>query len=392
MSPKPRPGAKAKGVLEVDSRAERQKQRNLLGTLVSLQVTDRTRRRNLQAYARFAEFVWCMCLLLSSFEALDEAASAYVEELWQSGDPKLWAADSLASIHHYVPLAKRRLPLAWSLLKAWSKHELPARACPVDVPLLMALCGAFLRAHSTRAALMCVVAYHLLLRTGEMFGVRAGDLTFDSAGAAGIVALGQTKTSQRQGVNSAVTVEDTAVAWILSSLASDLRPGDRLLSCAQGAWRKQLIQLVAALDLTFLHIRGYSLRRGGATTHFRIHNSFDSTVERGRWASLSTARQYLEDAAAQTATLAVPEGQRAQLSILGQEFREYVVQLIGEKAVTDSPLFSAGAWAKAQKAPSKPTSAPPLSLPTPKRQRTATKAPQEGARGLQRSVNRLLRK
>ena len=84
----------------VESRAERQRQRSLLETL---QVADNTRRRYVVAYARLAEFVFCMGLLLSKFEALDEAAAAYVEELWQSGDPKLWANDALASLHFYAP-------------------------------------------------------------------------------------------------------------------------------------------------------------------------------------------------------------------------------------------------------------------------------------------------
>ena len=100
MSSKPRPGSKARAVLGVDSRAARQRQRNLLGSLSSLRVTAWTRLRYVQAYARFAEFVFTMGLILSTFESLDEAAAAFVEEIWHSGGPTLWAADTLASLHH----------------------------------------------------------------------------------------------------------------------------------------------------------------------------------------------------------------------------------------------------------------------------------------------------
>ena len=81
----------------------------------SLQAADTTRRRYVVAYARFDEFVFRTGLLLSTFEAPDEAAAAYLEELWQSGDPKLWANDALASLHLYVPQARRRLLLAWAV-------------------------------------------------------------------------------------------------------------------------------------------------------------------------------------------------------------------------------------------------------------------------------------
>ena len=53
-----------------------------------------------------------MGLLPSTFEALDEAAAAHVEELWQSGDPKLWANDALAGLEFIVPQSRQRLPLA----------------------------------------------------------------------------------------------------------------------------------------------------------------------------------------------------------------------------------------------------------------------------------------
>ena len=125
----------------MESRAERQQQRGLLGTLRVLRITGSTRKRYVVAYARFAEFVFCMGLLLSTFEALDEAAAAPIEELWHSGDPKLWANDALASLHFYVPQALRRLPPAWALHRTWGRHEMPARACAIGIDLLFGICG-----------------------------------------------------------------------------------------------------------------------------------------------------------------------------------------------------------------------------------------------------------
>ena len=84
--------------------------------------------------------------------------------------------------------------------------------------------------------------------------------------------------SQRDGLESAVTVLDAAVALVLSHLREGLEAGDRLLQVTQGAWRKSLSQLLVALRIDHLHIRGYSIRRGGATFQFRMEGRFERKV------------------------------------------------------------------------------------------------------------------
>ena len=166
---------RAKAALDLGSQVQRQEQRAGLGPLMKLRVAPKTRRRYVQAYGRFCAFVTCMALWIISFEALDEAVAAYIEELWESGDPKLWCNDVLAALHHYLPGSKRRLQLDWALHRNWSKSEMPCRACPIGIDLLLGLCGAWARAGAPRVALVVFCAYHLLLRTGEIFGLKCSD-------------------------------------------------------------------------------------------------------------------------------------------------------------------------------------------------------------------------
>ena len=50
---------------------------------------------------------------------------------------------------------------------------------------------------------------------------------------------------------------------------------------------------------------------GGASWHFKLHGSFDRTVEHGRWASVGSARIYINEAAAEEAALgACDKGKR----------------------------------------------------------------------------------
>ena len=338
MSPKARPRAKA--ALDLGSRVQRQEQRASLGPLESLRLEPSTRKRYVQAYARFALFVTCMTLQILSYEALDEAVAMYIEELRQAGDPKLWCNDILSALHFYTPTCKRRLPMGWALHKAWGKNEMPSRACPMGVDLLLGLCGAWVRSGAARVALVVFCAYRLLLRTREMFGLTCKDLQVGNGGVQ-VVSLGKTKTSQRDGLESAVTVLDAAVALVLAHLRKGLAPGDRLLQVTQGAWRKSFTQTLSALQIDHLHVRGYSIRRGGATFQIRMDGHFDATMERGRWHSLSTTRKYLEDAAAAIASLQVPEWSKEQMAILADEFVQYVRNIVGAKAVQQSVLLSA---------------------------------------------------
>ena len=43
----------------------------------------------------------------------------------------------------------------------------------------------------------------------------------------------------------------------------------------------------------------HGIRRGGASWHFNLKGSFDSTIEHGRWASVKSARIYINEAAAE---------------------------------------------------------------------------------------------
>ena len=75
-----------------------------------------------------------------------------------------------------------------------------------------------------------------------------------------------------------------------------------------------------------LGIKPYSIRRGGATHHFRQHANMPATIVRGRWASSRTARIYIEDGMAQIARLALSSEQSRQVRVLKKHFLSQVNQ------------------------------------------------------------------
>ena len=82
---------------------------------------------------------------------------------------------------------------------------------------------------------------------------------------------------------------------LLRWLIAELLPGDFVLGLTAANYRTVFAAAAAAIGLpsTF---KPYSLRRGGATWHFRTQGSISMTMEIGRWKNQHTARTYVNTA------------------------------------------------------------------------------------------------
>ena len=103
-----------------------------------------------------------------------------------------------------------------------------------------------------------------------------------------------------------ISITDPLLARVLGKLAAKLLPGDFILGLTAPQYRIIFAAAVAAAGLpaTF---KPYSLRRGGATWHFRLHGNIGLTMEVGRWANMRTARTYVNTALMELTALTVLE-------------------------------------------------------------------------------------
>ena len=87
---------------------------------------------NLSAVSRFLSFLISQGKgYPQNFWVLDLEVSAFIEELWEQGDPKGWAGDCLSGLGHFIPACKPSLVGSWRLHSAWGRAELPCCAPPV---------------------------------------------------------------------------------------------------------------------------------------------------------------------------------------------------------------------------------------------------------------------
>ena len=170
-----------------------------------------------------------------------------------------------------------------------------------------------------------LIGFDLFLRTNELAGLRLGMFTMSSDRSSCVLSLlDGTKTSSRKTASSeALVVRDPLVLHLIQRV---LKPSRGLLAgdFAAGVSPSQFVRYfgkaVVFLKLGDFNVRPYSIRRGGATQHFRLHGNMADTVVRGRWASASTARIYIEDGLACLAQLRLSRAQTTEFDILKKIF------------------------------------------------------------------------
>jgi hypothetical protein len=277
----------------------RRVKRRALGSLKSLSVQPRTLERYEKAVEVFVSWLeatqmgWPDCA-----EELDETVQEFLEYLWETGRPKMLAADALSGIQYKAPYTRHKLPGSWRLYGTWTRNEPPVRAPPMSIPVLQGLCGLAYHRGEVQLAVSLLLGHHCLLRTGELTGVLKRDLQFDVAKSTVMVSLGYTKTGKRSGRREEVLCDDPGLAQLLWEVCRRLDHHAPLCGATAYGFRRKFHQLCRSTEIgRRLGYQPYSLRRGGATALWEAERNVDHLMMRGRWSSARTARQYVEESA-----------------------------------------------------------------------------------------------
>lgn len=239
-------------------------------------------------------------LRVQCLEDLDEAISSWVEYIFFEGEAKGLASDGLASLQYHLPQSAGHLRMSWKLVRTWQKIEPPTRVIPISPMLARAFAGACVLVGKIAEAAAILMAFDGLLRPGEMYMILAKDITFYRSKA--VLTLRDTKTGKRKGAGEMVVINSSLANHWLRMACKNKSRNDPLLLDGAPAFRLLFKNLVSHFGLQGLYAVG-SLRRGGATWDFLLHQSMERTLLRGRWTSTSSARIYLQDSVATVANL-----------------------------------------------------------------------------------------
>ena len=298
-------GKKVK-VSEAHSKEERKKVRKSLGKLKSLTVQPTTKLRYQQGLQSFYRYLRQNDLTIPTRrDLMDDVVADYLEYLWSEGEGRAVASNFLAALQDADPKLKGSLPGSWRLMKAWTIHEVPNRAPPLTESVLRAMCGWSVFTKQFDFGLSLLVAFHGLLRTGELLSLQGYQIHMTSATLPAVISLGLTKSGKRQGAAESVTITDVQVLrhlWHWKQTHSRYA----FLTTKPHQWRATFSACCEALKLQDWGFRPYSLRRGGAAALFVKTQSLDHVLLVGRWTAVKTAKIYLNAGLAMLADLKIP--------------------------------------------------------------------------------------
>ena len=235
--------------IEGKDKASRQQQRRALGPLRQLAVQPATRARYDKALEKFRTYLREESRRFPDDPlTLDFWLSHYIEFLWETGEGRALACDSIAAVQDYKPSVKGRLPSSWRLMKTWSSTEIPSRAPPVPTEALEILVGYSLFKKDDLFALSLLLGFHGLLRTGELLGLKKSHIEQRGPRSVAIISLGMTKGGRRQGAAESVTIREEDTLRRLWQWKNT--PSSRLSLCeAAHVWRKKFTEYLDATGL-----------------------------------------------------------------------------------------------------------------------------------------------
>jgi len=301
-------------VIDARARERRKRERHKAGQLRNLVLKPSTLVRYKAAVLGFFEHLEHMGVSIPrSYDNLDDELADYLEVLWQEGEARSVAGDTISGLQHLIPRTKKKLLFSWRLYSAWAANELPARAPPLDEPVVEALCGLALKERDLELTLVYRFMFTSYLRTSEVLGRVSADFSLAQDLSAAVANLGLTKSGQRRGQKETVTINDEVTLLLLHLVLEDKRGQELIFPEGTARFRGRFGSHLKLLGLENVGFRPYSFRRGGATCDFLKHGSYDRCMDKGRWRNSRTARIYIDEAAVLMRNMGLTVDQRAKI-------------------------------------------------------------------------------
>eukprot|EP00438_Fugacium_kawagutii_P025280 Skav207215 [mRNA] locus=scaffold1244:133523:134437:+ [translate_table: standard] len=257
--------------------------------------------------SRYYEGVLKVLPLLTR-KGLDNIISEWIEDEYSAGAGVTSIADTLSGLHHFAPYWKGRLRRSWKLYRLWRKLERPAQAPPFPQEFVESLVARAIELGDLSFALTLALGFWGMLRTGELMTLRADQIMLGKRDL--VIQLGYTKTGTRRQQDENVVVHRKPTILLAESVL-ERRLGRGRLSrflYTRGPihFRKHFKSSLALFGMG-KQFRPYSLRRGGATAHFRRYGQMERTLIRGRWTTNQAARQYIQEGLSTLAKLQIDQ-------------------------------------------------------------------------------------
>lgn len=236
---------------------------------------------------------------ISALKGLDRALARFCHDIYSSNDGagRQTASNALAAIHLVHPESKGRLNRTYRALKGWRNLK-PSIAHPPLTWPVTCLIAATLKIQGHRAmAVATLLGFDCYLRVSEFSGLMKVDVaepgdrrmgSISSQDQEMVIRLKDTKT----GPNQMVVVRRPVVKKLVKRMVQ-APGGPKLFNFTSGQYRVAFKKACKSLGLSSSFVP-HSLRHGGATHDFLNGVGLDAILLRGRWATTTSARRYIQ--------------------------------------------------------------------------------------------------
>eukprot|EP00971_Amphidinium_carterae_P063719 1261243-Amphidinium_carterae.1 len=171
-----------------------------------------------------------------------------------------------------------------------------------------------------RLAAGLLLAFHCMLRPGELASMRRQDLVLpcdlNGESSSGVVCITQSKTSHRFAKLQSVIVEDVLLLDHVQRVFGHDSPKQFLVGGGVHELVRSFLAIKTALGLTQTPYVLAGYRGGGACEYLRRTSNVSHLQFRGRWTNIKSMWHYLQLGLSATTYRGVPDNARAVISHL----------------------------------------------------------------------------
>jgi integrase len=229
-------------------------------------------------------------------EDFDNLLADYIHYLYEHDAGKSIASHTLFGVLSFMPALANSVPISRRCVKGWDKLCPAVPWPPITWPVVVAIGVRLTCNGSNRAGIGCLLAFDCLLRINELLGlyredvVEAGDKRVGTEYKGVWLRLRTTKT----GNNKSVQVLNADVKCLLRQLVATTKKKQKLFPFSATTFRRYFKAACSELKVSS-DVVPHSLRHGGATYLWTERNwPIANIAEHGRWASVDSARHYLQ--------------------------------------------------------------------------------------------------
>jgi integrase len=258
-----------------------------------------------------------------SLSSLDNAVAEYFLHLYfdgVEGSGRQLAANTVAGIHLRIPRARNRLHRTYLSLKGWKRLVPPVPAPPFTWDTALAVAASLQHQGLPEMASGLLLSFDAYLRVSELCNLRKADVAdFNDPRIGQNTSMYLRLREAKTGKNQWVSVKRVELVLLIRCLLKGKSAESRVFDFSPATFRRRLRKTCCALGLP--NYTPHSLRHGGATCDHLSGVALEDIMLRGRWASSSSARRYIQAGRALLLSTQVPASVLALSRFAAANFR-----------------------------------------------------------------------